>query len=82
MKSEVLAVNRQTRYAAVRTPSGITVFALRNSAKLSEGDILSGDLDSAQDADHFFNESQGEAIDVVILATHCSDDGAVQLLFV
>jgi hypothetical protein len=82
MLSEVLAVNRQRRIAAVRKNEGITVFSWDGSVELSEGDLLQGDLEEFDGEGRCFNASVGEEIGVMVMATGCSDDGAVQLLFV
>jgi hypothetical protein len=80
--SEVLAVNRQRRIAAVRKREGITVFSWDGPVELSEGDLIQGDLEKVDHEDRCFNASAGIEIGVQVMATRCSDDGAVQLLFV
>ena len=80
--SEVLAVNRQRRIAAVRKRDGITVFSWDGPVELSEGDLIQGDLENVDSEDRCFNASVGIEIGVQVMATQCSDDGAVQLLFV
>ena len=80
--NEVLAVNRQRRMAAVRKTGGITVFSWDGPNELSEGDLIQGDLEKVDSPDRCFNASAGMEIGVLVMATKCSDDGAVQLLFV
>ena len=80
--TEVLAVNRQRRIAAVRKREGITVFSWDGPAEVSEGDLIQGDLEKLDSEDRCFNASVGIEIGVQVMATHCSDDGAVQLMFV
>lgn len=82
MHSEVLAVNRLRRIAAVRKVEGITVFSWDGPIELSEGDLIQGDLEKIDSEDRCFNASAGIEIGVLVMATRCSDDGAVQLLFV
>lgn len=82
MLNEVLAVNRQRRMAAVRKKEGITVFSWDGPVELAEGDLIQGDLSKLDREDRCFNASAGMEIEVLVMATQCSDDGAVQLLFV
>jgi hypothetical protein len=82
MPTEVLAVNRERRIAAVRKAEGITVFSWDGSVDLWEGDVIHGDLEKVDSRGRCFNASAGMEIDVLVVATRCSDDGAVQLLFV
>lgn len=82
MLNEILAVNRDRRIAAVRKSEGITVFSWDGPIELSEGDVIDGDLDEVDSLGRCFNTSAGMEMGVRVVATQCSDDGAVQLLFV
>jgi hypothetical protein len=82
MLKEVLAVNRQRRIAAIRNSEGITVFSWEGPVDLSEGDLIQGELTNLDCQDRCFNASAGIEMGVRVMATRCSDDGAVQLLFV
>lgn len=82
MIAEILATNRQRHLAAVRVDDGITVVAWRGTAQLHEGDIICGNLMPHATNSHCFNVSRGEALKVSVVVANCSDDGAVNLLFV
>ncbi|MGC3982870.1 MAG: hypothetical protein QM808_16590 [Steroidobacteraceae bacterium] len=81
MKAQILAINRHNRCAAARTADGITVFEIVGNIHLMEGDIISGNLESTGRAACFYNESQHVDLDVEVRASHCSEEGAVRLLF-
>jgi|GEM_PF-2079366 hypothetical protein len=82
MLNEILAVNPQRRMAAVRKKEGITVFSWEGPVGVAEGDLIQCDLEKVDRLARCFNASVGIEMGVTVMATRCSDDGAVQLLFV
>lgn len=82
MIAEILATNRQRHLAAVRVQDSITVVSWRGTVQLHQGDIICGNLSPHATDNHCFNVSRGEAFSVSVVVANCSDDGAVNLLFV